>query len=238
MILSVFGLQTTPDKRKKLSKSYQFSHSTQGFTLVEMLVAMALLSLLMLGLAGALRTLAQTEERVDARIALADDLRTATQFLDTLLGQVSARRKAGLPREGESRLHFLGQSQAMAWLGTMPPRHGLGGSTLFRLALEDIDGDGALVLRFAPFTGGTEFPNWGATDFRVLVHGVTALSLHYEDPYQPQPQWVTQWTRPDQLPERLRIDLQTHSGAWPLWITPLRASTEGQRSRFSMGPSE
>ena len=55
MILSVFGLQTTPDKRKQLSKSYQFSHSTQGFTLVEMLVAMALLSLLMLGLAGALR---------------------------------------------------------------------------------------------------------------------------------------------------------------------------------------
>ena len=37
---------------------------------------------------------------------------------------------------------------------------------------------------------------------------------------------------------RLRIDLQTHSGAWPLWITPLRASAEGQRSRFSMGPSE
>ena len=35
-----------------------------------------------------------------------------------------------------------------------------------------------------------------------------------------------------------RRGLQTHSGAWPLWITPLRASTEGQRSRFSMGPSE
>src|SRR5574344_1411852 len=60
MILSVFVLQTTPGKRKQLSKSYQFSHSTQGFTLVETLVALALVSLPMLGMAGALRILAQT----------------------------------------------------------------------------------------------------------------------------------------------------------------------------------
>ena len=45
----------------------------RGFTLVEVLVAMVLLSLLMLALTGALRAMGQTEERVEQRVAAADD---------------------------------------------------------------------------------------------------------------------------------------------------------------------
>ena len=61
----------------------------QGFTLVELLVTMALLSLLMLGMASALRTMAQTEERVDARLAKADEFRVATGFLRSIVGRGS-----------------------------------------------------------------------------------------------------------------------------------------------------
>ena len=39
-----------------------------GFTLVEVLIALALLSLLMLVLVGAMRAMGQTEERVEQRI--------------------------------------------------------------------------------------------------------------------------------------------------------------------------
>ena len=52
-----------------------------GFTLVEMLVALTLMSLVMLGMASAIRTMAQTEERIDVRVDRADEMRVASGFI-------------------------------------------------------------------------------------------------------------------------------------------------------------
>lgn len=77
------------------------THQT-GFTLVELLVTMALLSMLMLGMASALRTMAQTEERVDARLARADELRVATGFCTPCFG----------PRVGQKNRCSAGKAPA------------------------------------------------------------------------------------------------------------------------------
>ncbi len=211
-----------------------------GFTLVELLVAMALLSLLMLGMASALRSMAQTEERVDSRLEQADEFRVATGFLDTILGRVSVRKTTALLKEGESPYLFSGRPDEMAWLGIMPARHGAGGRTFFRLKLEPVEGEGALVISFLPWDGSSAFPDWSKAQSRVLVHGATSLALSYEDARRPVPEWVPLWSSPDGLPERVRIDLGTQSGAWPMWIVPMRflPASQGNRSRFSSGPDD
>jgi general secretion pathway protein J len=211
-----------------------------GFTLVELLVAMALLSLLMLGMASALRSMAQTEERVDSRLEQADEFRVATGFLDTVLGRVSVRKTTALLKEGESPYLFSGRQDEMAWLGIMPARHGAGGRTFFRLRLEPVEGGGALVISFLPWDGSSAFPDWSKAQSRVLVHGATSLALAYEDARRPVPEWVPLWTSPDGLPERVRIELGTQSGAWPMWIVPMRflPASQGSRSRFSSGPDD
>ncbi|MBN9366746.1 MAG: prepilin-type N-terminal cleavage/methylation domain-containing protein [Comamonadaceae bacterium] len=211
-----------------------------GFTLVELLVAMALLSLLMLGMASALRSMAQTEERVDSRLEQADEFRVATGFLDTILGRVSVRKTTALLKEGESPYLFSGRPDEMAWLGIMPARHGAGGRTFFRLKLEPVEGEGALVISFLPWDGSSTFPDWSKAQSRVLVHGATSLALSYEDARRPVPEWVPLWSSPDGLPERVRIDLGTQSGAWPMWIVPMRflPASQGNRSRFSSGPDD
>ena len=63
-----------------------------GFTLVEMLVALTLMSLVMLGMASAIRTMAQTEERIDVRVDRADEMRVASGFIRSVLGRLSTRR--------------------------------------------------------------------------------------------------------------------------------------------------
>jgi len=211
-----------------------------GFTLVELLVAMALLSLLMLGMASALRSMAQTEERVDSRLEQADEFRVATGFLDTVLGRVSVRKTTALLKEGESPYLFSGRPDEMAWLGIMPARHGAGGRTFFRLKLEPVEGEGALVISFLPWDGSSAFPDWSKAQSRVLVHGATSLALSYEDARRPVPEWGPLWSSPDGLPERVRIDLGTQSGAWPMWIVPMRflPASQGNRSRFSSGPDD
>ena len=59
-----------------------------GFTLIEVLVVISLLSLLMLAMGSALRTTAQTEERVDQRLQRTDEIRVASGFLRSVLGRV------------------------------------------------------------------------------------------------------------------------------------------------------
>ena len=210
-----------------------------GFTLLELLVTMALLSILMLGMASALRTMAQTEERVDARLADADEFRVATGFLRNIMGRVSVRKKAVPLVQGVSPYMFMGAPDAVAWVGIMPARHGAGGRNFFRLAVESIQGDSALVIRFLPWSESTEFPDWSQAENRVLVRGVISFALSYEDARQAAPVWMSTWERIDSLPERVRIELQTSAGPWPLWVVAMRslpASERGSGGRFSAGP--
>ncbi len=113
-------------RRSGLRKSLR--SLSRGFTLVELLVTMALLSLLMLGMASALRTMAQTEERVDARLARADEFRIATGFLRSIVGRISARKNPAPMTQGASPYMFAGAPTTLSWVGIMPARYGAGGA--------------------------------------------------------------------------------------------------------------
>jgi general secretion pathway protein J len=210
-----------------------------GFTLLELLVTMALLSLLMLGMASALRTMAQTEQRVDARLASADEFRVATGFLRSIVGQVSARKNPMPLTQGASPYLFVGAPTALSWVGVMPARYGAGGRNFFHLAVEPVQGAPALVIRFLPWTDSPQFPDWEQAESRVLVRGVASFALTYEDARQTEPLWVNAWKRTDSLPDRVRIELHTDTGPWPMWVAAMRslpASERGGSGRFSAGP--
>jgi general secretion pathway protein J len=210
-----------------------------GFTLLELLVTMALLSLLMLGMASALRTMAQTEQRVDARLASADEFRVATGFLRSIVGQVSARKNPMPLTQGASPYLFVGAPTALSWVGVMPARYGAGGRNFFHLAVEPVQGEPALVIRFLPWTDSPQFPDWEQAESRVLVRGVASFALTYEDARQTEPLWVNAWERTDSLPDRVRIELHTDTGPWPMWVAAMRslpASERGGSGRFSAGP--
>lgn len=86
-----------------------------GFTLVELLVVITLLSLVMLALGSALRTTAQTEERVDRRMLRTDELRVANGFLRSVLGRVSLQKRAAVVSIDESPYFLSGCPRR--WLG-------------------------------------------------------------------------------------------------------------------------
>ena len=84
----------------------------RGFTLVEVLIALVLLSLLMLVLTSALRSMGQVEARVEQRIEAADDFRLATQLLGEVLGPVDDFPKhLPLPDQGRFALGYYHQRQ-------------------------------------------------------------------------------------------------------------------------------
>lgn len=197
--------------------------SRRGFTLVELLVVLTLLSLMALAMASAMRTVAQSQERVDNKLTYIDDYRLATGFIRDTLGSISARRQARSLDEKASPYLFASAPNAIAWVGVMPARYGSGGRHFFRLGLESIDGQGRLVLRFAPWQPDVKtFPDWAAADSRVLADEVKAFTLRYENDLQEPPAWVTEWAEPTLLPSRVALEVATTSGDWPTLVVPLR----------------
>ena len=132
-----------------------YGRRLRGFTLLELLVVMGLLSAVMLALGAALRTIAQSEDRVDHRLAQADELRVASAFMRTTLGRVSARKMAPAPASGASPVLFAAAPEALAWAGVMPARYGQGGRQYFRLGIEPAGAEAAcraLGLAIVPLT--------------------------------------------------------------------------------------
>lgn len=214
------------------------SRQIAGFTLVEILVVMTLMSVIMLALGGAMRTIAQTEERVDQRLRRADEMRVATSFLSSTLGRISARKVQAPTQVGSSLALFSAAPDAVMWVGVMPARYGAGGRYFFRLALERQRDTADLVIRFMPWSGAAVFPDWAAADSRVLVREATALLLEYAQEEGAAQSWRPGWTDAQILPARIRISLRTVAVAWPQIVIALRQLPAGDNGRggFSLGP--
>ena len=208
-----------------------------GFTLVEVLVAFTLLSAVMLALGAALRSMAQTEQRVDARLAEVDELRVAASFLQSTIGRVSPRRLETPSAAGQSLFVFAGEPQSLSWIGVMPARHGAGGRHYFRLAAESFGGSTSLVIRFMPWNGTAAFPDWRRAEFKVLVTRLASLRFQYCDNDVQPPACADRWTVPDKMPGRVRINVSDERGAWPELVIAARPLRGGERGSggFTVG---
>lgn len=193
----------------------------RGFTLVEVMVALTLLSLVMLVLGSAIRSMGASAERIDARSASIDEMRVATTFLREIAGRPAAQR-ADPPAPG---LLFSGAPNAMSWIGVMPARFGAAGRHFFRLGMEPLaDGSAGLVLRFVPWRWEQKvLPDWSQADSRVLVRQVGAAAFAYGGDGMKQG-WRSAWpTEETRLPPRVRLLLTAAGAEWPPLVLAMHA---------------
>lgn len=203
----------------------------RGLTLVEVVVALAVLSLVVLALGASLRGISQSATRVDERVEAIDEMRVGIAFLREVLERCLPIRATG----PERRLLFDAQPEALAWVAVMPARMGAAGRFAFRLALEPTDDGGRdLVLRYAPWTAPAgSFADWSQAEHRVLARRVEQLNFGYGGDGLAEG-WQSGWTDPERLPPRLRLDLATAQGAWPPVVLAVR-SPAPPIGRFTVG---
>lgn len=201
---------------------FQSEQRQRGFTLVEVLVVMTLLSLVVLALGSALRTTAQTEERVDQRLARNDEIRVVTGFLQSVLGRISAQKRQGLTSADENPFLLHAGPQELVWVGVMPARFGVAGRQFFRLALADMRGGKALVLQFMPMDEPIVPAAWDRATTEILVRDVTAFALQYQDAAQDKPEWLSVWNSKERLPSHVLISMEAANSAWPPLVVAMR----------------
>lgn len=199
----------------------------RGFTLVEVLIALVLISLLMLLLTAAMRSMGQSETAIQERVEQVEDYRTAVNFVRDVLGEVSARPIARSVANGKAPpAFFVGSAGELSWIGVMPARYGVGGRHYMHIALEN----GALVLRYAPWLDAAAFNNWASADSRVLVPDVSQVKLSYQDPRTGE--WLAAWPPEDvatnqPLPSAVQLELDSASMIWPSLVVSVNGMMAG-----------
>lgn len=202
-----------------------------GMTLMELVVALALLALIVGSLAAALGTGITASASVDARAQGDETLRGAHTTLRRYVGQARPLKWRAGTRE---QVAFAGDAQSLGFTAIMPPWPGSGGLYRVRVGLEDRPGGLALVLRRAPTAGERQdYDLADAPDVAVLATGVAAIRFSYFgwDDATRAGAWRQDWRGQRSLPKLVRLDLQfrdPQAAAWPALVIALRLD-EDQR---------
>lgn len=207
----------------------------QGFTLLELLIAMSLMTLVMLGLGSSMYTVSQTQTRADARLTQMDVQRVNVALLRTLLGNISSELGVKASADAGTRVKFfLGDTQGMQWLGVMPARFGAAGRMFFRLALEPSQ-EGAgndLVLWFEPWNGEKAWPEFSQASRYIVARKVQEFSIAYQSEISSTRPWLYGWSQSRSLPASIGLNIVTEHGTWPKTVIAL------YESDFSSSDSE
>lgn len=184
----------------------------QGFTLVEVLVALTLFSLIMVALVGGLRTLGSSADAAEQRIHALDDMRAIQRYFRRAF---DLQYPALIDREGEAPIAFRGESDELGWVGALPARHAPAGLFWQRIYLEQPrrDAAGRLVLCYASFPDERAPSLPRDCEQHVLQSDVQALELRYQS--DPAAEWINRWDEPRALPYAVRVRLRVDGRWWP-----------------------
>lgn len=191
-----------------------------GFTLVELLLAITLMSIL-LGLTySGLSAASRSSQRGELILAAGGELRSSHQFIRRQLNQMLPLAFAVSDDADALRTVFMGDAKRIQYVAPMPGYLGSGGPQVQLVEVVNND-SGELVIQFshALLQGFTE-DRLLDRDPVVLLEGVSSASFEFlaRDESGELIGWVTSWEQVDVLPVAVRLDLEFTEGLnlhWP-----------------------
>lgn len=173
------------------------NNTQRGYTLVEMVIALALTGLLMAVLGGALYGVGQGFARTTNRAETVDHVFRVSESMRSSLSRMAQVRLVGESFPVES-----GEG-SLSWFAPLPDSVPMPGLYKWTLATEQ----GKLILKLFDLNGDAVFPSMSLVDdlveFRVqLQHGTSGA-------------WTERW-EDSGLPQRVRLHIKSAAyGDWP-----------------------
>lgn len=214
------------------SKSSPGKRRQAGFTLLELLVALTLLSLVFAALFGELRFATRAWDAADAKLDRNGELLSVHSFLRQRFQQVHVAQTTQQPDNATSPVAFTGNSRSMEFLGTMPANIADGGFYEISLSSE-IGRDGTnLFISWRPFDAdGTTTVADSRDNSRILLRNIDKVRFDYfgKTADTLAPQWWDSWPSRDSAPSLIRMQVLFEDGdprSWPeLLVAPAIANT-------------
>ncbi len=181
-----------------------------GFTLVEVIVALTILSLVVLATLTAVHTLGNTQARLKATIDRLDEMRLVSQFLRN-----SLRQAVPITSPLTGTPYFHGTAGTVHWAAPLQGVEGVAGLQYMRLYRT---GD-TLNIQFAPYQPDLDEPDWNASRGYPLLDGVEDFELSYRAGQAEG--WQSGWGAASggeeslTLPQAITIRVRTRGRYWP-----------------------
>ena len=207
------------------------SKRSAGFTLVELLLAITLMSIL-LGLTySGLRAATRSSQNGERMLVAGGELRAAHQFIRRQLNQMLPLSFAETDDAEAIRIVFEGDAKHIRYVAPMPGYLGAGGPQVQLIEVVN-DGDGGMLVQFshALLQGFTEDRMFDR-DPVILLEGVSSAAFEFlgRDQEGELTGWSASWDQLDVLPVAVRLDVEFSEGLnlqWPLLAAGVRVDEQ------------
>jgi len=196
-----------------------------GFTLLELLVAIMILSLVMTVAFGAVRLGGRSWEAGIERANASEEVRAVSDFLRRQFAQMIPMFMGD---EGVIQIAFAGDRNSIRFIAPAPRHPAIAGLLVYTLVTEEYAAGQRLVLSYAPFDPGAgDLPEAESDQHLILAEGFAAISFEFfgKRAADSKPAWHEEWQDDEEnLPELVRIRLVAMSGKgnWPELVLNVR----------------
>jgi general secretion pathway protein J len=208
-------------------------HLSKGFTLIEVLIAMTLLSIMVVLLFTSLKICAQSWEKGENKMSEVNEVAVVYNFFQRHLPSAMPLWNDFSETE-EKTFSFQGKKQSMQFVSVFPASAGKTGMQLFSIEPHQQDNELVIKVIITPFFPVAEGEEWHKEE-AVLLRHVNNFSLSYfgvlEDGSGSS--WQDEWLAKTSQPQLIKININTKNSIfWPEMIIELKVagSTDEQGS--------
>ncbi len=201
-----------------------------GFTLIEVLIAMTLLSVMVALLFGSMKLCADSWQKGEAKIADVNDVAVVYQFFQHHL--TTANPLWDDFSEENRTLAFQGHQQSLQFVSAFPASAKKSGLQLFSLKLMNEGDQNYIQVSIKPFFPIAKGEEWQVEEVTLLNH-VKDFSLSYFaiDEMQPEGTWQDEWFNMETMPRLVKIKIELDNGNfWPEMIFEIKSTSTPQET--------
>ena len=214
-------------------------NKSRGFTLIEVLIGMTLLSLMVVLLFSSLTIGAKSWEQGEKKIADVNEIAVVQQFFNHHLAHATPQWNDFEP-EKDRLFSFQGKKETLQFVAAFPASAERAGLQLFLLKLKEKDKQRFISVTLTPFFPLSEGAEWFQDDVE-LVRGVQNFELAYFGLNDETGEfvWQSEWLNKEQQPRLVKILLELDDGRYlPEMIVALNVDSSYSNADLESVPTE
>ena len=214
-----------PKTGKKSGRVVSSRHA--GFTLVELMIAMTLVSILMTMIYTSFSVAVRSWESIDEISTDNEEMYAIQTFLFRKLSQIRPLSSDG---KGKFNILFKGERQVLQFIATAPlHREFVDGLYQYHLSVDSDERGTSLQISYDRFPLVAESPD---IDFKPvkLLDDLASIEFSYYGRLSKNSgaQWHREWTDGFRLPTMVRVEIERDNRLppWPAFVIPLKSGAK------------